>query len=329
MDEIRDKPFPVDAEEAKTRFGLFKRFDPLPDVKPALLNAADIYDYARITGMICPFQTDDQLLKKKLKPASYEVDFLGDIHYLNEKGERRLIEINQDTPFTLPKNSIVYVFLRTRFFLPDYIALRFNLKITHVHRGLLLGTGPLVDPGFSGQLLIPLHNLTSKDYQLTGGDGLIWVEFTKLSPHPNWDSSARKDAGDHVHFHAEKCDPTAQKYFNKASDGKPSTSSIPETLEKAVAIEKKFQIIAWGGGITVFLTVVGLISATWSLISDANKNVSDSAKVVIEYQKSVDALHESITKLDSELKEAIATDKLDKIPETENRFSKKRKRKRK
>ena len=50
-----------------------------------------------------------------------------------------------------------------------------------MHRGLLLGTGPLVDPGFHGRLLIPLHNLTSDEYTIRGDEGLIWMEFTKTS----------------------------------------------------------------------------------------------------------------------------------------------------
>ncbi len=69
------------------------------------------------------------------------------------------------------------------------MALRFNLKITNVHRGIILGTGPLVDPGYEGKLLIPLHNLTTNDYKFKGGEGLIWMEFTKLSPHSRWDKN--------------------------------------------------------------------------------------------------------------------------------------------
>ncbi|HEV8724992.1 MAG TPA: hypothetical protein VGW77_30620 [Candidatus Binatia bacterium] len=163
---------PKSDEEALARFGQFEHHDPLPDVPPALLNAGDIYDYARIMGMIWPFESEEKQLKQKLKPASYEVDFLGDIYFADQDGNQKKIEIRRETPFILPKNSIAFVFLATQFRLPDYIALRFNLKITHVHRGLLLGTGPLIDPGFSGRLLIPLHNLTSKDYTLIGGEGV-------------------------------------------------------------------------------------------------------------------------------------------------------------
>ena len=81
----------------------------------------------------------------------------------------------------LPANSITFVQVEPHFRLPNYIAVRFNLRITHVHRGLLLGTGPLVDPGFHGRLLVPLHNLTAYEYYLDTTKALIWVEFTKTT----------------------------------------------------------------------------------------------------------------------------------------------------
>jgi deoxycytidine triphosphate deaminase len=90
-------------------------------------------------------------------------------------------QISRGETFVLRRNSIAFVQVEPVFRIPDYIALRFNLKILHVHRGILLGTGPLVDPGFVGNLYIPLHNLTDSDYTFKGGEGLIWMEFTKVS----------------------------------------------------------------------------------------------------------------------------------------------------
>ena len=92
-------------------------------------------------------------------------------------------EIIENTPVTIWANSISYLLTREQFRLPEYIAARFNLHIRYVHKGVLLGTGPLVDPGFAGPLLIPLHNLTDNDYEVEGGDNLLWVEFTKLTCH--------------------------------------------------------------------------------------------------------------------------------------------------
>ena len=293
-------------EEAAHRHERFENVDPFPDIPPALLNATDIYDYARVTGMIWPFEVGDRDAGKKLKSASYEVDFLGEVYsYADTQGKHCTQKIERNVPFVLPKNSITFVSLATTFRLPYYIALRFNLRIIHVQRGLLLGTGPLVDPGFAGRLLIPLHNLTSEDYTLIGGEGLIWVEFTKLSPSPRWDDRARKSDKDFVRFPPEKRYLTAQQYFNMASHGIPARSSIPEEVRsiQKVANETRrlVRLLIRGGIAGIVLAVLGLLIPTWSLIQDANKNVSESSKSIADYRKSEEELEKKVRTLEADL----------------------------
>ena len=141
------------------------------------MSSEHIKAYVRETGLIFPFRDDTG----RLKSASYEVCAGGQFIYWDEDGNKITAPITPDGTFTLPPNSISFVQIESQFLLPQYIGVRFNLRITHVHRGLLLGTGPLVDPGFHGGLLVPLHNLTSDEYTIRGDEGLIWVEFTKTS----------------------------------------------------------------------------------------------------------------------------------------------------
>jgi hypothetical protein len=84
----------------------------------------------------------------------------------------------------------------------------------------LLGTGPLVDPGFHGKLLVPLHNLTSDEYTIRGDEGLIWMEFTKTS-HLSKCAPVRdapKDSLDKTE--ARKNDQSPEYYFDRASKNK-------------------------------------------------------------------------------------------------------------
>lgn len=313
--------FPKDPEEARQRFEEFGTKDPFPSIPPALLNARDIYHYARVTGVIHPFPYNDSaLLKKKLKPASFEIDFIGTVHYTDEDGKHQEEAISQGKPFTLKKNTIAFVFVTTKFYLPDYIAIRFNLRIHLVHKGLLLGTGPLVDPGFSGQLLIPLHNLTSKDYVLIGGDGLIWVEFTKLSNSKADDvGNPNKTLDFTPSFPPEKRNKNAQFYFNESSDGKPAISSIPGAIKiakedaenaKAAAISaandaegiskklEKYGIVALGA---LAVALVGLTITTWNLISAANNNVANAALAIAQNREEQETLLAKIKALEAQL----------------------------
>ena len=156
--------YPKDDKVAEKRFQAFSSKDPYPQIAPALLNSADILKYVISTGMIYPFDYS------KLEGASYDVKLAGKVVYWDEKGNKivkNIVEnpIKEDEvqDFILQKNSIAFVTLEPIFRIPDYIALRFNLKISHIYKGLLLGTGPLVDPGFVGRLSIPLHNLTANN----------------------------------------------------------------------------------------------------------------------------------------------------------------------
>jgi deoxycytidine triphosphate deaminase len=222
--------------------------------------------------MVHPF--NDVQGKKKLKSASYEIDFLGDVYWTDDKGDYHAVQIKKGDHFNLRKNSIVFIYLKTEFRLPNYLAIRFNLKITCVHRGLLLGTGPLVDPGFCGRLLIPLHNLTFEDYHIYGGDGLIWVEFTKLSPHTTWSNKGRTESAPYVEFPDGKMWLSEIEYFAKASGGRPARSSIPGEITLAKDSAKAAQATAkWFAGIG-FLSIIGIIWGTWSLISGSNQIVA-------------------------------------------------------
>ncbi|WP_419174443.1 dCTP deaminase domain-containing protein [Desulfosediminicola sp.] len=163
-------------KQAEMAYDLYRYLDPFPNIDSALLNAADIADYVAQTGMIYPFD------HKRLGPASYEMVLGGETLYWDEtKNQCGESNLGKNAPLVLKKNSITYVSVRETFRLPHYIAVRFNLRVGHVHRGLLLGTGPLVDPGFQGNLMIPIHNLTDNEYIIHEGKDLISVEFTKVS----------------------------------------------------------------------------------------------------------------------------------------------------
>lgn len=282
--------FAKTAEEANKRAETYKYSDPYPDIDPALLNKSDIAKYAAKTSMIYPFDPT------KLKPASYEVKLGNEVLYWDKDGKKQhLIELSTKNSITLRQNSITYVGVETIFQIPFYIALRFNLTITHVHRGLLLGTGPLIDPGFKGKLMIPIHNLTTNDYIIRPGDDLIAVEFTKLSRDIILKAEDPVLEKDVYGMNVKKPDLSFDDYINNAIKPLKSVeSSLEQTIGKAKKEVEKAgtyidkireesrstaRIITWAGifvAATLVLTSLTVFFQTRSLISDANKYVSDS-----------------------------------------------------
>lgn len=219
--------FVTSDREAKERANLFRNTDPFPSYPRALLSSAEIHDYVRVTGMLHPFYPS------ALKSASYEAGLGKKLIVWDALGERKEETIHKGNPIILRENSITFVQVEPCVRLPHYIALRFNLRITHVHRGLLLGTGPLVDPGFEGDLLIPLHNLTSSPYEIDTNEALIWIEFTKTT----FDIKVKEEEAEvprkFVDFPEDKKYRTVEYYFYKANRGNAIRSSIGGVIESA------------------------------------------------------------------------------------------------
>ena len=250
--------------------------DPFPEIQPALLNSADIADYVLRTGMIWPFDP------KCLGPASYEMSFSGEYLYWGDDG--KMVghwDKCEESKLVLKKNSITYVSVKEKFRLPHYIAVRFNLRVKHVHRGLLLGTGPLVDPGFQGNLLIPIHNLTENEYIIPLGDDLISAEFTKISPYFTWHHNLFPQEG---RFEPNTLK-NSRKTFRELTEG-----FLPEYITKvmssltATLLEAKKEIEKAKAYRLVFAaaTVIAIIAICFQLssyISDAHKYVADATMI--------------------------------------------------
>lgn len=218
----------------QTATGFVGSDDPYPDVPPSLMATQHFVNYVKATGMIGPFFAGGES-KSRLKKASYEGRIGSRAYKFNKDKNLEKIDFSSGE-LLVEANSIVFVECDLDFRLPDFIAIRFNLQIRHVHRGLLLGTGPLVDPGFWGKLCIPLHNLTDENYSIPLTDGLIWVEFTKTtSDH----SLGRRALGDREFWDIEELIWKAAKQFDPEGNPIAIRSSIPLVAMQAAIDAKK------------------------------------------------------------------------------------------
>ncbi len=226
-----------DEPEAKRRFGVYEFIDPFPTVESALLTGEDIHRYVAATGLIYPFHTSGD----RLKGASYEMGIGGLCTFWDGLGNQRFQEVREGDDFRLVANTIAFVTLESLMQVPSYLAIRFNLRIKHIYRGLLLGTGPLVDPGFVGHLALPLHNLTTNDYTFKGGEGLIWLEVTKLAPLPGQERRHGMEPRHPIwYLSPDKKNVTVLDYIKRSDDRSLKIrSSIPEVIENSAVEARK------------------------------------------------------------------------------------------
>ncbi len=289
--EYAKTKLPIDDEEAQNRYNKYKSTDPFIDIEPALLNSSDIFRYVVATGMIYPFHPE----RAQFRGATYAAKLYGDTIYWDEKGQeiKKYIEDGKDEFIILKPNSITFVTLEPFFRIPDYIVLRFNLRIDHVYKGLLLGTGPIVDPGFCGRLSLPLHNLTLNSYKLFLGERLIWLEFTKLSNNQIWKSNK-------IEENLKDLKGYYLKYENKKIDNnEPISRTIKDYINEAVkdSIVEEDYNGSWV--ISDNDTVRNAVPEEIRIIKDTANNAQTSAK---ESEKTAKSINEEAGKVISYFK---------------------------
>lgn len=138
----------------------------------------------RIRFYVDHVQMIDPFTDSNLGPASYDLTLGLECWYadhLKETGQAKRI-LAPGESLVLPPNSITFVTTKEKLNMPFYVAARFNLKLRLLHEGLLLGTGPQIDPGFIGRLSCPIHNVSSEKISITPGETFAVIEFHKTTP---------------------------------------------------------------------------------------------------------------------------------------------------
>lgn len=304
---------------AQCKYAEYKSKDPFPKVGEALLNSADLLMYILTVGIVEPFNVNN------LKGVTYACTFSGEAHYYDTKNEKMVEKnLNHNEILELEQNSITYLRIAEKFHVPEYMVLRFNLSVSNAYKGVLLGTGPIVDPGFEGSLFIPLHNLTGNKYTIKKGAPLIRVEFTKLSSNSEWNSAKVKTIPKSIKP-ITKATPYEAKFNDSIEDalldpGKKMfytncvsvRSSIPEAIKKAAEqatkaaeqadeSEKTVNKIKNAGIIGSVLAVFGIIFTVFSLLIPTWQAFDSFHKERVEYQSTMIQYQETIEELEKRL----------------------------
>lgn len=318
---------PCLARKETEKYAEYKSKDPFPKVGEALLNSVDLLMYLLKVGIVEPFDVN------KLKGVTYQCTFSGEAHRFN-RDSQCMEEINLDdtNELILEKNSITYLKIEEKFHVPEYMILRFNLSVSNAYKGLLLGTGPIVDPGFEGNLFIPLHNLTGNEYVIKKGAPLIRVEFTKLSRHIDWKNkrknlfpplkpitkSTPRNASFSKFIESALLDSGDKKFYTNG-DAISVRSSIPDMISSSAeqaeeaqksaktaadtveTIQKKIRNWSIVGAIGAALTVITIIFSVFTLLHDANSRYDGMVEEIKDCTYQIDTLEQQLEILQKKL----------------------------
>jgi deoxycytidine triphosphate deaminase len=247
------------------------------DHRPGLLSADRIRYYALKLGMIDPY------CDANLKPASYSLT-LGPLFQV--EGENGVLTPDSPT-ITIPPNNMAFVSMREALRLPHYIAARFNLSIELIYRGLLLGTGPQVDPGFQGVLSCPLHNLSNNPIMINLGQHLATIDFETTTGLPDAVQRLRIASESKLYNKAEELGIThhvrffelRKRWLRPVTAYPPGTtpirSSVGETVRDVVNLRRQLRFGAFAAiiaSLAVGAALLGVLAALligyWQVASD-------------------------------------------------------------
>ncbi len=121
--------------------------------------------------LIKPFEED------QLEAATYDLR-------VGEQGAttstKELVNIRERAYLSIAPGDFAVVTIQEELRLgPQHVG-RFGLRSKYARKGLIATTGPQIDPGYHGRLILGLTNLTPKAVTIPYGDHLVSVEFHEL-----------------------------------------------------------------------------------------------------------------------------------------------------
>jgi len=282
--------------EDKSEEKAVNTYDDTSNPASGMLSSPHIALYVDRYGII------EEYDEKCLGPATYHMRIGGNV-LTWEKGKKVEFTLgkvenknkNIRTKLELRPNSLTFITTIEKFNLPKDIIARFNLKSKWVHEGLLLGTGPIVDPELKANLLIPLHNFSSQDVTLHYGDQIISVEFTKtLNPDDQLNSGQEKN----FKYVNNKSRIFDFEEYRKRIGGKRVESSVSSKFdeydETIKGYKNRLRLFSWIGGITLLSAIIGLgifYYTTWLVVDSAKSQVYEAYQIIKQHQGENDDLN--------------------------------------
>ena len=115
--------------------------------------------------------------ERQIQAASYDIR-VGDQGATTSA--KKLVNIRNDGYLVLqPGDFGIVMGLEEIHLGPQYVG-RIGLRSKYARKGISATTGPQIDPGFHGRLIVGLTNLTPKPVTLPHKDDLLTIEFHKL-----------------------------------------------------------------------------------------------------------------------------------------------------
>lgn len=194
--------------------------------------------------------------EKQVQPATY------DLRVGNQGAtttSKRMVDIKETGYLLLAPGDFGVVTVLEEIRMSSQYAGRFGLRSKYARKGLIATTGPQIDPGYHGRLIVGVTNLTPKPVSLPYKDDFISVEFHRL------EEPAKKPYSgpyqDKLELGAEEIEFIIESEGMALSEVLTTMRSLSENVGK---LASEVKMIKWlvpiivGFGITVIGIIVAL-----------------------------------------------------------------------
>lgn len=288
--------------------------DPDRDSSPGLLLSDRIQFYASRVHLIYPFDKDF------LEPASYTLHAGREYLMVLMPGKVVTGNLEKEGKVTIPPNGLIIIRFFEEVNIPHYMIARFNLRVKQVYRGLLLGTGPQVDPGFKGYLGCPIHNFTDGDKAIQFFEPLVTIDFEKTTSFgESFFSPKNSPEPDSLNFDAmrlgltqvtginnlpckiynKKQDRSLQDYLTGGESIRSSIFDLQERVKRCEELVKRSETISIGTALGAVIGIVGAIIGILSFVSSFYTNLETNFSASYnDLNESVGELRQSVGRLE-------------------------------
>lgn len=124
--------------------------------------------------------------EKNTRAGSYDLT-IGDEYYIGSSQDESVLDtrvLSQDQSFAIPPHAVCFILLAEAIKLPADVTAKISLRMTHIYSGLVITSQPPFDPGYSGNVIVMVHNFSASPVYLKHGERLATIEFTKLATAP-------------------------------------------------------------------------------------------------------------------------------------------------
>jgi len=124
--------------------------------------------------------------EKNTRAGSYDLT-VGDEYYIGSSQDESVLDtrgLSKDQSFAIPPHAVCFILLAETIKLPADVTAKISLRMTHIYSGLAISSQPPFDPGYSGNVIVMVHNFSASPVYLKYGERLATIEFTKLAAVP-------------------------------------------------------------------------------------------------------------------------------------------------